>query len=304
MRLPSAVCLVLMMTAAAAATSPYQAGLPRPAFRTAIDLTTVTATVLDKNGTLVTGLTQDAFDVFEDGQRQTITQFTNERVPISLDVLLDVSDSMYGRRIQDARLAIEQFVGDLLDRGDEFSILAFNHRQQLLTPWTSEPAIASRVMRPLQAFGSTAIYDAIVAALPMVASRNRERAAVLVISDGADTASDRTLREVRSSLLRSDAFVYAIAIDPPDRRPINVPINAAALAELTDQSGGRTKVVRGSEDLSTALAEIADELNHQYLIGYTSPKGADGQYHSIRVRVRDTDDRVRARNGYVADPRN
>jgi Ca-activated chloride channel homolog len=293
-----------MVTAGAAATSAYQAGSRPPAFRTAIDLTTVTATVVDKNGALVSGLTQDAFDLFEDGERQTITQFTNERVPISLDVLLDVSDSMYGRRIQDARLAIEQFVGDLLDRGDEFSILAFNHQQHLLTPWTSEPAIASRVMQSLQPFGSTAIYDAIVAALPMVASRNRERAAVLVISDGADTASDRTLREVRSSLLRSDAFVYAIAIDPPDRRPINVPINAAALADLTDQSGGRTKVVRGSEDLSTALAEIADELNHQYLIGYTSPRGPDGKYHSIRVRVRDTDHRVRARNGYVAEPRN
>src|SRR5262245_51422149 len=273
-----------------------------PIFKSAIDLTAVTATVVDKNGALVTGLPQDAFEVFEDGEPQLITQFTNERVPVSVCVLLDVSDSMYGRRMQDAREAVDQFVGTLMDRGDEFSILAFNHRQQWLTRWTSDPAVASRVMMPLRPFGSTALYDAILAALPAITVRDRQRAAILMISDGADTASDRTLRDVRAALLRSDAFVYAIAIDPPDRRPINVSVNAAALSEITDQSGGRTRLVRTSADLSEALAEIATELNSQYLIGYTSTRNADGQYHSIRVRVHGTDDRVRARNGYVAEP--
>jgi len=194
-------------------------------------------------------------------------------------------------------------VGNLLDRGDEFSILAFNHQQRWLTRWTSDPAMASRVMLPLRPFGSTALYDAILAALPAMTVRDRQRAAILMISDGADTASDRTLRDVRAALLRSDAFVYAIAIDPPDRRPINVSVNAAALSEITDQSGGRTRLVRTSGDLSVALEEIATELNSQYLIGYTSTRSADGKYHSIRVRVRGTDDRVRARNGYVAQPR-
>ena len=274
-----------------------------PIFKSAIDLTTVTATVLDKNGALVTGLPREAFDLFEDGALQAITQFTNERVPVSLCVLLDVSDSMYGRRIQEAREAIEQFVGGLMERGDEFSILAFNHQQRWLTRWTSDSEVASRVMAPLQPFGSTALYDAILAALPSMAVRNRERAAVLMISDGADTASDRTLRDVRSTLLRSDAFLYAIAIDPPDRRPINVAVNPAALTEITDQSGGRTQIVRSTGDLSAALTEIAQELNSQYLIGYTSTNGADGKFHSIRVRVRGTDDRVRARNGYVAEAR-
>jgi len=295
-----ALVLAVVFSCLAAA---QQAGPQLPIFKSAIDLTTVTATVLNKEGALVSGLARDAFEVFEDGEPQVITQFTNERVPVSLCVLLDVSDSMYGRRIEDAREAVDQFVGNLLDRGDEFSILAFNHQQRWLTRWTSDAATASRVMLPLHPFGSTALYDAILAALPAMNARDRQRAAVLMISDGADTASDRTLRDVRAALLRSDAFVYAIAIDPPDRRPINVTVNAAALSEITDQSGGRTRLVRSSGDLSTALAEIATELNSQYLIGYTSKSGADGKYHSIRVRVRGTDDRVRARNGYVAEPR-
>ena len=120
------------------------------------------------------------------------------------------------------------------------------------------------------------------------------------VSLGADTASDVSLRSVHASLLRSDAFVYAIAIDSPDRRPINAGVNPTALRNITDDSGGRTEVVHRTADLAEAAARIADELNHQYLLGYTSSHGADGQFHAIRVREPGTDYSVRARNGYVA----
>ena len=76
------------------------------------------------------------------------------------------------------------------------------------------------------------------------------------------------------------------------------------MSELTDQSGGRTKLVHSSADLSGALSEIAEELNSQYMIGYSSPRGEDGKYHTIRVRVSGSEYRVRARNGYVALQKN
>ena len=94
------------------------------------------------------------------------------------------------------------------------------------------------------------------------------------------------MRDVRSALIRSDAFVYAIAIDSPDRRPINTRVNPFALREITDDSGGRTEIVTDSADLAAATARVAEELNSQYVIGYNAPHGADGAYHSIRVRVR------------------
>ncbi len=294
--------LVSMLFAAAAIAAAGQAAPPAGPFRAAVDLTAVNATVVDRDGHLVRELPLGAFDLFEDGILQTITQFTNERVPVSLGILLDISDSMFGRRIQDARDAIAQFVMDLLDPADEFSLLAFNHQQRLLTRWTTDRAAAARVMEPLRPSGSTAIYDAILATLPLVEVRNRQRAALIVISDGDDTASDRTLKDVRSALLRTDAFVYAVGIDPSDRWPINAQVNRSSLQELTDQSGGRTLVVHDTADAMIALAAIAEELNSQYLIGYSSSKAADGQFHSIRVRVRGTDYRVRARNGYVAPP--
>ena len=110
-----------------------------------------------------------------------------------------------------------------------------------------------------------------------------------------------TLRELRSALLRNDAFVYAIAIDSPDRQAINTRVNPAARAR-SQESGGRTEIVLTSAQLNDATARIAEELNSQYVLGYTSPRGSDGQCHSLRVRVAGSNDRVRARNGYVATP--
>ena len=272
-------------------------------FRSEIEITSVTATVTDKDGRLVHDLPREAFEVYEDGLRQTITQFTRDRVPIGLGVLLDISDSMYGGRIQDARTAVDRFLFDLLDPADEFFLLAFNHAPRALTGWTREQHDVQRALAALRPSGGTAIYDAIADALPIVARRSRQRAALLVISDGADTASTATLRDIRSALLRSDAFVYAIAIDSPDRTPINTRINPQALREITNESGGRTEVVQSSAEIADATARIAQELNSQYLLGFTSAKGADGQFHSLRVRVPQGEYRVRARNGYVATRR-
>jgi VWFA-related protein len=271
-------------------------------FQSGIEITSITATVTDREGHPVTGLPREAFEVYEDGVLQTITQFTSERVPIGLGVLLDCSDSMYGKRMEDARAAVERFLFELLDPADEFFLMAFNHRPRALTGWTREQGDVRHALAGLRPSGGTAIYDAIIDAMPLIERRTRQRAALLVISDGADTASTATLRELRPALRRSDTFVYAIAIDSPDRQPINTRVNPAALREITAESGGRTEIVQTSAQLDEAAARIAEELNSQYVLGYTTPRGSDGQYHSLRVRVAGSDDRVRARNGYVATP--
>jgi VWFA-related protein len=271
-------------------------------FQSGIEITSITATVTDKEGRLVTGLGREAFEVYEDGTLQKVTQFTNERVPVGLGVLLDISDSMFGKRIQDARTAVDRFLFELLDAADEFFILAFNHQPRTLTGWTHGPEDVRRALDALKPFGGTAVYDAVIESLPVIERRSRQRAALLVISDGADTASTANIRDVRSALHRSDAFVYAIAIDSPERQAINTRVNPQALREITAESGGRTEVVQNTSELNEATARIAEELNSQYVLGYTSPRGADGQFHSIRVRVPGSEYRVRARTGYVATP--
>jgi Ca-activated chloride channel homolog len=271
---------VVAACATLAAQPPFRAERP---FRTGIEVTSITATVTDGEGHLVVDLPREAFEVFEDGDPQPI--------------------SMFGRRIEDARKAVDRFLFDLLDPADEFFLMAFNHKPRAMTGWTRVQTDVQRALEGLRPSGGTAIYDAIVESMPLIEVRTRARGALLVISDGADTASTAGIREVRAALLRSDVFIYAIAIDSPERQPINTRVNAQVLREITGESGGRTEIVRSSSDLVEATARIAEELNSQYVLGYTSPRGADNQYHSIRVIIRapgGAEYRVRTRNGYIA----
>jgi VWFA-related protein len=296
------VILAMVAIAAARLLAQQPPLVDKRPFQSGIEITSITATVTDKDGHPVTGLSQDAFEIYEDGVRQTVTQFTRERVPIGLGVLLDISDSMFGKRMDDARAAVDTLLFDLLDDADEFFVMAFNHKPRPLTGWTHERGDVRHALAGLRPSGGTSIYDAILEALPIFEVRTRQRAAILVISDGADTASTATLRDVRPALRRSDTFVYAIAIDSPDRQPINTRVNPAALREITGESGGRTEIVQNSAQLDEAAARIAEELNSQYVLGYTPPHGADGQFHSLRVRVTNPDYKVRGRAGYVATP--
>jgi VWFA-related protein len=266
-----------------------------------VDVVSVAVTVLDANGRLVRGLSRDDFSVFDDGARQPITQFVNERVPVSLGVLLDLSESMIGQRLEDAKFALERFVSDLLSQEDEAFLMVFNHRPRLVAPWTLSPKQLSGRLDGVSPSGGTAVYDALLEALPLFARRAHQRAALVVVSDGADTASDSDVMTVRSKLRRDEAFVYAIAIDAPGKRPVSGRVDPYALRAMTDESGGYTEVVHDSAELVPATARIAEELNNQYLLGYVPPRPADGEYHSIRVRVSDPSYRIRSRRGYVAE---
>ena len=110
----------LLVTFAAAS------GAAAQTFRARLDLVQVTASVTDESGRLVTGLTKNDFQIWEDGIEQKVTQFTDQRVPVSLGVLLDASDSMRGQPVVDARAAVDRFVGELLWPEDEAFVATFN----------------------------------------------------------------------------------------------------------------------------------------------------------------------------------
>ena len=270
-------------------------------FRARLDLVQVTVSVTDKEGRLVTGLQKEDFQVWEDGLEQQVTQFTDERVAVSLGVLLDASDSMRGQPVVDARSALDRFVGELLFPEDEAFVATFNHLPRLAARWKKPTTTLVDVLKGLQPSGGTAIYDSLAETTVMFEGRKNSRAAVVLISDGADTASDRTLHQALDVVRRSDAFVYAIAIDHPDANA-STRVNPEALREITSLTGGYTEVVRSAADLGPATARIADELNKQYTIGYSSARPPDGSWRALRVRVKKPDHLVRARRGYFADP--
>jgi VWFA-related protein len=267
-------------------------------FRAGSELITTAVTVRDGEGRLVTNLEQKDFIVEEDGVAQPITQFTKERVPISLSLALDVSDSMRGQRMVDARTALAHFLDALLAADDEAALLGFNHETRMYGQWTTERSGMRSKLEAIRPSGGTALYDAVDVALPLFESRQHPRAAILLVSDGADTASDTTPTALKQKLSRSDVFLYAIGIDSIDARN-STRINPFTLQELTGQGGGYTEIIRSTAELGGATERIAEELNNQYLIGYTPSTRADGKYHTIRVRVTNDSYRVRARRGVI-----
>ena len=271
-------------------------------FRSDLYTVPVTVTVVDASGRLITGLSREDFEIFEDGAEQRVTQFSDQRVPVSLGVLLDASDSMRGQPVVDARAALDRFMAQLLEPEDEAFVATFNHRPRLAALWTRPPSVLTNVLNGLQPSGGTAIYDALAESVVLFTRRMHIRAAMVVISDGADTASDRTLQQARAVIARTDAFVYAIAIDEPSAQA-STRVNPEALRDITGPSGGYTEVVKTAADLGPATERIANELNKQYTLAYSPSRPPDGTWRSIRVRMRNRDLYTRARRGYFAEPR-
>jgi len=313
-------------------------------FKSGVELINVTATVSDSRGRFVPGLRREDFVVYEDDQPQQVTHFSAERVPVSLGVALDTSGSMAGAKIDAAQNALDRFLYDLLGKQDEIFLYRFSNYPVLLQSWTTDRQLLTRALGRLTPNGGTAMYDAVAEAIPLAAQGQNRKKALLVISDGNDTASRADIREIKQQIRQSEVLVYAIGIDgegdptirraplPPPRFPIPFPfppgrgrggwppvrtpggtggggfprsrdddrVNVAALRDMTDDSGGRTEIVRDAQDLNPATVGIADELSKQYYLGYPSNGKKDGRWHSIRVEVKNQAYRVRARRGYIA----
>ena len=322
-------------------------------FRSGVDLVNVTATVTDRNGRFVPGLRQEDFIVHEENELQEVTHFSNERVPVSLGIVLDTSGSMVGEKLTNALSAVDRFLTKLLSPEDEIFLFKFSSFPELVQDWTTDRQRLSRSIRRINAGGGTAMLDALVDSVPLAQTGQHRKRAIVLISDGNDTDSQSSLNEVKQLIRESEVLVYAIGIDgqaetsfgvpqPPTMPPFPVPfpggrrprgpggiglpqlpqfqwpfppqgratvrrggderVNAHALREITDDSGGRTEIVRSSRDLDPATANIADELSRQYYLGYSSTTTKDGRWHTIRVETRDKSLRVRARRGYIATP--
>jgi VWFA-related protein len=318
-------------------------------FKSAVELINVTATVSDASGRFVSGLRQEDFIVYEDDHPVTVTHFNADRVPVSLGIALDTSGSMAGQKMEAAQGALDRFLFELLDRNDEIFLYRFSNAPVLIQDWTRDRQLLSRALGRLMPNGGTALYDAVSEAIPLTQQGQHRKKALLIVSDGNDTASRANIREVKAQIRESETLVYAIGIDgqgeptmrtpPPTRMPMPIPfpfpgrgrvgggggwprppaggggggqgwprtlprsddrVNVAALRDMTDDSGGRTEIVRDARDLNPATANIADELSKQYYLGYASEGKKDGRWHSIRVELRDRNYRVRARRGYVA----
>ena len=182
-------------------------------FRTGVELINVTATVTDANGRFVSGLRKEDFRFFEDGQEQAITHFNSERVPVSLGIVVDTSGSMEGEKWVSARQALNRFLFQLLDRDDEVFLYRFDNQPELIEGWTTDRERIATGLARIRPRGATSLYDAVAEAVPLAQTGRHRKKAIVVISDGNDTNSRTTMREIKSMIRSSEVLVYAIGID-------------------------------------------------------------------------------------------
>ncbi len=282
-------------------------GIPASAqiFRTGIDVVSLNITVTESD-TLVPGLDQSQFAVYEDGVQQDIAFFSRAAQPIALSLLIDTSTSMESK----LPIAQEAAIGfaKRLTGSDSAQVIDFDSRVQILQTFTGDPLLLEEAIRRTQVGGATSLYNALYVALSELkrvrATTKDEirRQAVVILSDGEDTSSLIAYDDVLDSAKRAEVAVYAIGLrSKDDRRTRGFNEAEFVLRTLSQETGGRVFFVEDVGELPTIYQRIADELANQYTIGYSSKNlKRDGAWRAIVVRVDRPNTVARTKRGYFA----
>jgi VWFA-related protein len=284
---------------------------PPGQIRIQVNLVNLFATVRDKHKAIVTGLKQDDFQVYEDGQLQEITNFSAEsNLPITLGILIDTSGSEYFM-LSGEKEAGSRFLARVLRKGDLAMVMTFDTDVDLLADFTDDRGSLDRAINraqinvpvggvivqgplPSSGTGGTNFYDAVYLAAHDKLSDEAGRKAIVVLTDAEDTGSKLKLQDAIEAAQRTDTVVHIllVAADGGDRD---------VASRLTGDTGGRMIIVRSEKNLEQAFDEISEELRSQYTIGYTpTNKKHDGSYRKIKVEMKNKDYSALARRGYYA----
>lgn len=288
------------------ATSP---DAPRAVFTAGIDAVTATVSVRDRRGRIVRDLTASDFSVFDTGEPVAINDFYAGESAVSLAILLDISGSMdVGRNMDRAREAVAVAMTQLRQQTDEAALFTFDAELRQVVPFTSDLDLVRRVGLDGKAWGQTALYDAVADAARAVSARSNLRRALLVITDGVDTASRLAAPEVSGIASAIDVPVYLLTVATPlDHPGESTAVDSedrgattATLADLARWTGGDMRIASAPAHTLAAIRDVIAELRHQYLISF-EPGDRPG-WHPLEIRTRNRGLRVRTRGGYVTSP--
>jgi VWFA-related protein len=267
-----------------------------------VDFVVLHPTVKDRKGTLVSGLSKDDFQVYEDGVLQQIKYFSHEDIPVTVGLVVDNSGSM-GRKRPEVITAALAFARSSNPQ-DQMFVTTFNEHisfglpdNTLFTDKTDELEIA---LSRIDADGMTALYDAVAAGLEHLKKGNRDKRVLIVVSDGADNASKKKLAQIMTMVGHSDAIIYAVGVfdeNDPDRNP-------RVLRQLARATGGEAFLPESLKDVLPVCQQIARDIRHQYTVAYApTNRKQDGTYRVIQVKASVPERErltVRARAGYYA----
>jgi Ca-activated chloride channel family protein len=281
---------------------------PRPpTFGVGIEVINLTVTVTDGRSRYITDLNERDFSVFEDGIKQDLSLFTHEDLPISLALLIDTSASM-DEKLPQARVAAMRLVKTLRPQ-DQAELVQFNDRATTLQDFTSDHVLLETAVNRTSAQGPTALHNALYVALKDLSKLKSvgelRRRAVVLLSDGEDTASLVSDEQVMELARKTEISIYAIGIRSnraTDRSRQAFSQAAHLLTTLARDTGGQVFFPNSLSELDGVYDRIAEELRTQYSLGYISAnKRRDGKWRRIVVRVPNRDDiQVRHKLGYYA----
>ena len=269
-------------------------------FKKEVEEVILHATVVDDQNRLVTNLAGDNFAVYEDGKRQELTSFRKERVPVALGILIDNSGSMLPKRAKVNEAALQ--LVDASQQEDRVFVVNFGEDAFLDQDYTQDIWKLRAALQRMETRGSTALYDAIIAAVDHLKQTSPfQKKILLVVTDGRDNASQATFQEVLHKLQSKDGPVlYTIAPDQNDRRDERY---RQSLQTLSEQTGGAAFFPSSLDEVQSIASGIAQDIRSQYVIGYRSSNPhPSGTYHSIQVQAfkGSTRLRVSTRTGYYS----
>lgn len=257
---------------------------PGATLRVESNLVLVPLTVTDDQNRLVTGLERENFYVYENNLPQTIRTFSTDDAPISIGIIFDLSGSMNSKFAR-ARRALSEFMRTSNPQ-DEFFVVAFNDRPNVVVDFTSNVDDVDARMVMLKPQNRTALIDAVYLGLNKLKDAKHERKALLIISDGGDNRSRYTEGELRKAVRESDTQIYAIGIfdsSAPTEEERNGP---GLLMDMCEQTGGRLFHVTDVAELGDIAARISAELRNEYVVGYKpTDLHHDGNWRKLKVKL-------------------
>src|SRR2546425_12499592 len=306
-----AALLALLGSGFAGAQAPVPAPGRLAVFKTGVDVVNLAVTVTDPKGRFVPDLGEGDFEVLEEGVRQPLTIFTREDLPVSLAILIDTSASM-DAKLSQAQTAAIRFV-KTLHPADEAQVVQFSQRAEVVQDFTSDKAQLETAIRSTHATGDTALYTALYVALKDLDRRHRDgelrRRAVVVLTDGEDTASSVTDEQVLDLAKRTGVGVYGVGLygaeAPAAARPLNPDQSTFFFSALGRATGGQAHFLKNVSQLDGVYDRLAQELRSQYGLGYVSNNPVhDGRWRRVVVRTpTNLDLDLRHKLGYFA-PKN
>jgi Ca-activated chloride channel family protein len=262
-------------------------------FKSEARLIEVYATVFDKKGKFLSGLSRDGFEILDEGTPQPITAFESSSSDLSCALLLDATGSM-SAVLPRLKKAVTDFI-DELRPGDAIAVYSFAEGLQKLADFTIDKSEAKRAVSRIRAFGGTALFDGMASVAGEITNR-RGRKALLVFSDGADNASVLTATNAVARANKSGIPIFAVA----QGDALKAKNLFKLLKETSEATGGKIYAAEDRDEIAKIFADISRQLQSFYLLAYKPPPADQTKWRSIRVLVKGQNRyEVRARQGYL-----